>query len=88
MQGTFYLYTGIAALGFLLFLWILPETRGKSLVRSCNEQLFKTQKKYGNFLFQEEMEKVFERPWMEKLPFFRGTKRKTPTEKTALKGEN
>jgi len=30
-QGAFYLYTGIALLGFLLFLWILPETKGKSL---------------------------------------------------------
>ena len=25
------MYTGIAALGFLLFLWILPETKGKTL---------------------------------------------------------
>ncbi|GAB6028142.1 hypothetical protein CHUAL_002355 [Chamberlinius hualienensis] len=29
--GAFYLYAGLAALGFLIFLLILPETRGKSL---------------------------------------------------------
>ena len=37
-QGAFYLYTGIAILGFLTFFWILPETRGKSLEEV--EQLF------------------------------------------------
>ena len=30
-QGAFYLYTGIALVGFFLFLGILPETKGKSL---------------------------------------------------------
>ncbi len=30
-KGTFYLYTGIACLGFVLFAWILPETKGKTL---------------------------------------------------------
>ena len=37
-QGAFYLYTGIALLGLLLFLWLLPETKGKSLEEV--EQLF------------------------------------------------
>ena len=37
-QGTFYMYTGIALVGFLIFLKILPETRGKSLEEM--EQLF------------------------------------------------
>lgn len=30
-QGAFYLYTGVAILGWLLFYWILPETKGTSL---------------------------------------------------------
>ena len=37
-QGAFYLYTGIALLGFFTFLWLLPETKGKSLEEV--EQLF------------------------------------------------
>jgi len=37
-QGAFYLYTGVALLGFFIFLWLLPETKGKSLEEV--EQLF------------------------------------------------
>jgi len=37
-QGTFYMYTGIASLGAILFYFILPETKGKSL--EDMEQLF------------------------------------------------
>ncbi len=29
--GAYYLYTGVAVLGFLFFWWVLPETKGKSL---------------------------------------------------------
>ena len=37
-QGAFYLYTGITVIGFFIFAWILPETKGKSLEQV--EQLF------------------------------------------------
>ena len=37
-QGAFYLYTGITVIGFFIFAWILPETKGKSLEEV--EQLF------------------------------------------------
>jgi sugar porter (SP) family MFS transporter len=30
-QGTFFVYTGIAVVAFLFFLWKVPETRGRSL---------------------------------------------------------
>ena len=38
LHGVLYLYTGIAMLGFVIFLWLLPETKGKSLEEV--EQLF------------------------------------------------
>ncbi len=38
-QGAFLLYMGVAFLGFLIFLWILPETKGKTLEEV--EELFK-----------------------------------------------
>ena len=37
-QGAFLLYMGLALIGMLLFTWILPETKGKSLeqvIRDC-----------------------------------------------------
>ena len=37
-QGAFYLYTGITVIGFFIFSWILPETKGKGLEEV--EQLF------------------------------------------------
>ncbi len=40
-QGTFYLYTGIAALGFVWFLWVMPETKGKTL--EDMEEVFQTE---------------------------------------------
>ena len=41
LQGTFYLYTGIAAVGVIVFYFILPETKGKTMEEM--DQLFKRQ---------------------------------------------
>jgi len=42
-QGTFYLYTGLAFSGLVVFYFILPETKGKTLEEM--EELFQKKKK-------------------------------------------
>ena len=35
LQGAFLIYMVLALLGMLLFMWILPETKGKTLEQVC-----------------------------------------------------